>query len=65
MSHLKAVFYAIQFVISIILCRPFGHIIHDIANKYDQISLADLRRFEKLSQRCKKADLDVAFLKSC
>ena len=65
MSQLKSFFLAIQFIVRILLRRPFGHIIYDISNKYDQLGLADLRRFEKLSQRCKKADLDIGFLRSC
>ena len=31
---LKRVVILLQFIVTLILCRPFGSIIHDLANKY-------------------------------
>ena len=40
--------------------------IHDIAAKYEEtISITDLRKFEKLSLKIRKAKLDIRFLKNC
>ena len=54
-----------EFIVAIILNRPFGSIIHDVANKYDKLSVTDLRKLEKLCCKLKKSELDVTFLKNC
>ena len=44
---------------------PFGRIIYNVAERYEQISVADLRQLEKLSVKFKKIQNDIAFLKNC
>ena len=48
----------------LLLSRPFGNIIHDIAEKYDHINTADLQKLEKLSIKSRKAELDLNFIRN-
>ena len=45
--------------------RRFGNVIHDIVLKYESLDKSKLRRFENLSIKLKKADLDLTFLSNC
>ena len=66
MSKLKIVVLALNIITSLLIQRPFGTVIYDIAAKYDGIiAVADLRRVEKLAVKVKKAELDITFLKNC
>ena len=49
----------------LILLRPFGNLIYDIAAKYDGINIQELRQFEKLKTNINRANLDVTFLNNC
>ena len=63
---LKQVVFFLKAVVNLALLRPFGNIIHDVAEKYKGIlSVADLRKLEKLFIKRSKAQMDVKFLKSC
>ena len=62
---LKSVFLFLKIISNIILLRPFGNIIHDITQKYEEISLQELRKYEKLRVKINKARLDITFLKNC
>ena len=63
---LKTCVFIIRFITHLVLQRPFGNIIHDVAQKYDgDVSLQTLRRLEKLSIKTKKAELDLIFLNNC
>lgn len=49
-----------------VLGRPFGNIIHDVAQKYNGLlSIPQLRKLEKLCNKVRKADLDINFLRNC
>ena len=63
--HLKTVVLVTKFIVALLICRPYRSLIKDIANKYDELDISDLRKFEKLSLKCRKAELDVLFLKNC
>ena len=63
---LKSCFLFLRCLILLVLRRPFGNIINDVALKYgDAVSISDLRKLEKLSLKVKKAELDIQFLKNC
>ena len=63
---LKVVVDFLRIVVCLLLSRPFGNIIHNIADKYDgRISIAVLRKFEKVAVKSRKAELDLNFLKNC
>ena len=51
-------------VSSLLLSTPFGRIIHDVAGKYSHIDIADLRKFERISIKTRKAELDLNFLRN-
>ena len=40
---------------------PFGAIIHNLADKYDGVSIADIRKIEKVAVKARKAELDLNF----
>ena len=63
--NLKSVVLFLKISLSLLLSRPFGNIIHDVAQKYEQIDIADLRKLEKLSIKSRKAELDLYFLRNC
>ena len=45
--------------------QTFGNVIHNIVLKYDSLDKSKLRRFENLSIKLKKADLDLTLLPNC
>ena len=45
--------------------KNLGNRIFDLAAKYDNVDIADLRRLEKLSIKEDKAALDLSFLRNC
>ena len=52
--------------ILLLLSRPFGSIIFDLAAKYNgRVNISDLRKFEKLSIKTRISELDLAFLCNC
>ena len=65
MLKLKTLVLLLNVITNILLLRPFGKIIHDVAVKYIDISVADLRLFEKLSIKVERIKHDIAFLKNC
>ena len=68
-SSMKSVVLTLNILATLLLHRPFGNIIYDIASKYNGVlSTADLRKsgkVEKLATKVKRAELDVTFLKNC
>ena len=62
---LKQVVIDFRIIISLVLLRHFGKIAVDIAQKYESIDFAELRKAEKLHLKTKKAELDVNFLSNC
>ena len=66
MSKLKTTLLFIKILIEFVLTRKFGNIIYDIAQKYQgDVSVAELRKFERSNVKLKKAELDVNFLTNC
>ena len=63
--YLKNVVVIFELIVTLLLNRPFGSIIHDVSSKYDEIEVVDLRKIEKLTIKRKKAELDITFLKNC
>ena len=48
------------------LLRTFGKLIHDLAHENEGVvSISDFRKWEKLSIKKRKAELDINFLKNC
>ena len=48
------------------LTRPFGKVIHDLAQNYNgSLAVSEFRKLEKLATKSRKAELDVQFLKNC
>ena len=65
MLKLKTLVLLLNVITNILLFRPFGQIIHDVAARYNDISIADLRLLEKLSIKVERIKHDIAFLKNC
>ena len=61
----RSVLLFLKLSIKLILRRPFGSILFDIAARYDNISSQDLRRLEKVLMKENKARLDITFLENC
>ena len=61
----KSLVLFIKIVTKLLLLRPFGNLIFDLAAKYDNVAIADLRKLEKLSIKEDKAALDLSFLRNC
>ena len=67
---LKSVVRFLKIIISFVLTRPFGKVIHDWAQNYNgSLVVSDFRKLEKLATKSRKAtgkaELDVQFLKHC
>ena len=60
----KSVYLFLKILSSFILLRPFGKIIYDIGGKHD-ISIQQLRKYERLKIKSNKRRLDINFLKNC
>ena len=62
----KSVIVFFKILVTLVLSRPFGKVIHDLARKYNgSLVTSDLRKLEKLTTQSRKAELDVRFLKNC
>ena len=57
--------FFVKLISSLLLSRLFGRIIHDVEGKYSHIGIADLRKFEKISIKTRKAELDLNFVRNC
>ena len=62
---LKSVVLFLKILISLVLSRIFGNIIHDIAQNYIDINVSDLPKLEKLHIKRDKAQLEINFLIDC
>ena len=65
MYHIRSILFALKFIVALLQLRPFGSLIHNISDKYELLSVVHLRKFEKVTQKCRKAELDINFLKNC
>ena len=71
---LKSLVFFLKILISIVLSRNFGNIIHNIPHKskivfnkqkYININVSDLRKLQKLHIKLNKAHLGINFLTNC
>ena len=65
MRRLKNVVFFIQTILSFVLSRIIINIYNDIARKYRNVTVKDLRKYEKLEYKKNKLKLDIDFLNSC
>ena len=65
MLKLKKIVLFIQILAAFVTCRPFGSILYDIATKYNDLTVSDLRKIEKWRLKLRKAELDIRFLNTC
>ena len=66
MAKLYTLVLFLKILSMFVLTRKFGNVIHDIAQKYNgQLSVADLRKIEKLQKKARKVELDLTFLRNC
>ena len=65
MRRLKNVVFFIQIILSFVLSRIIINIYNDIARKYRNVTVKDLRKYEKLEYKKNKLKLDIDFLNSC
>ena len=63
--RLKNVVVFFQSVLSFVLSRKIINIYNDIARKYGNITVQDLRKHEKLQYKKNKLKLDIDFLNNC
>ena len=60
--NLRTFYLALKFITHLCLLRPFGNIIKDLAQVHDgQLSIAELRKLERLCTKIRKAELDLQF----
>ena len=55
----------LKILVTLVLLRGCGCIIHNIARKYKDINVSDLRKLEKLHIERNKSQLDIIFSISC
>ena len=60
-NKFKGVVLFLKILVTLVLSRGYGCIIHDIARKYKDINVSDLRNLEKLHIRRNKSQLDINF----
>ena len=64
-NKFKGVVLFLKILVTLVLLRGQGCIIHDIARKYKDINVSDLRKLEKLHIKRNKSQLDINFLINC
>ena len=63
--RLKNVVIFIQIILHFVLSRRIINIYNDIAQKYSNINVQELRKYEKLKFKINKLKLDINFLQNC
>ena len=61
----KSVVLFLKILVTLVLPRGYGCTIHDIAHKYKDINVSELRKLEKLHIKRNKSQLDINFLINC
>ena len=64
-KKLKSVLIFLKICTNLLTHRPFGSIIFDIGERYEDITVQELRKYEKLKLQNSKATLDITFLNNC
>ena len=62
MANCKSVVLFLKIISLFIVQRNFGNIIYDYVQKYDTLKTDQLRKYEKLKTKIRKAELDATFL---
>ena len=62
---LKNVVIFIQTILSFVLSRKIVNIYNDIARNYENVTVKDSRKYEKLEYKKNKLKLDIDFLNNC
>ena len=65
MVNFKPVVLFFKIISLFIVQRNFGNIIYNYVQKYDTLKIEQLRKYEKLKIKIRKAEWDAAFLKNC
>ena len=65
MNDIKNVVLFLKLIVCLLVQQTFENVIHSNVLKYDSLDKSRLRRFEKLSIKLKKADLDLTLLSNC
>ena len=65
MGNFKSVVLFSKIILLFIVQRNFGNIIYDYVQKYDTLKIEQLRKYEKLKIKIRKAKLDAMFLRNC
>ena len=63
--RLKNVVIFVQTILSFVLSRNIINIYNDIARKYENVTVKDFRKYEKLEYKKNKLKLDIDFLNNC
>ena len=61
MGNFKSVVLFSKIILLFIVQRNFGNIIYDYVQKYDTLKIEQLRKYEKLKIKIRKAKLDACF----
>ena len=64
MGNFKSVVLFSKIILLFIVQRNFGNIIYDYVQKYDTLKIEQLRKYEKLKIKIRKAELDATFLRN-
>ena len=64
-NKFKSVVLFLNILVTLVISRSYGCIIHDIARKYKDINVSDLRKLEKLHIKRNKSQLGINFLINC
>ena len=65
MVNFKPVVLFSKIISLFIVQRNFGNIIYNYVQKYDTLKIEQLRKYEKLKIKIRKAEYDATFLKNC
>ena len=61
MGNFESVVLFSKIILLFIVQRNFGNIIYDYVQKYDTLKIEQLRKYEKLKIKIRKAKLDACF----
>ena len=63
---LKYVVIYLKLLTNLVILRSFGNLIYNITFKYNGVlNVKELRKWEKIQIKVKKAELDLTFMKNC
>ena len=65
MRRFKNVVTFSQAILSFLLSRKITNVYNDLARKYANVTVKDIRKYEKLDNKNNKLKLDIDFLNNC